>query len=184
VTRPRALFSIRRSLIGKAREAALTAVQAYNNPLTTFKSESFIVLMTVAWTYLLHAYYRQQRVEYRYFDMHGSRRWFRRNADGTYRYWDLMKCLDEGSCPLDAATKANLRFLHGLRNEIEHHMPPALDDYLASRYFACTLNFEYWLTTLFGERYSLRDNVALALQFGDLHHGETPTPSRLSWGSS
>jgi hypothetical protein len=52
-------------------------------------------------------------------------------------------------------------------------MPPALDDYLASRYLACALNFEYWLTTLFGDRYSLRGNVALALQFGDLVHGET-----------
>lgn len=73
-------------------------------------------------------------------------------------------------------TKANLRFLHGLRNEIEHHMPPSLDEYLASRYLACALNFEYWLTRLFGDRYSLRANVALALQFGDLHHGETSVP--------
>ena len=130
----------------------------------------------VAWTYLLHAYYRQQGIEYRYFERHGSRRWFRRNPDGTFRYWDLIECLDQSACPLDGATKANLRFLHGLRNEIEHHMPPALDDRLASRYLACALNLEYWVTALFGARYSLRGHVALALQFGDLYHGEVAEP--------
>lgn len=37
----RSQYSIRRSLIEKAKEATLTAVQAYNNPLTRFKSESW-----------------------------------------------------------------------------------------------------------------------------------------------
>jgi len=35
----RSQYSIRRSLIEKAKEVTLTAVQAYNNPLTRFKSE-------------------------------------------------------------------------------------------------------------------------------------------------
>lgn len=139
----RSQYSIRRSLIEKAREAALTAVQAYNNPLTRFKSESFIVLMMVAWTYLLHAYYRQRSIEYRYYEQVGKRRRFERNSNGTFRYWDLMRCVAVPDCPLDGATVANLRFLHDLRNEIEHHMPPAMDDYLASRYLACAMNFEY-----------------------------------------
>lgn len=172
----RSQYSIRRSLIEKAKEAALTAVQAYNNPLTRFKSESFIVLMMVAWTYLLHAYFRQERIEYRYYDQRGLRRRFRRNPDGSLRYWDLMECLDQAACPLDGGTKANLRLLHGLRNKIEHHMPPALDDHLAGRYLACTMNFEYWLTTLCGVRHSLSGNVALALQFGDLYHGDVAQP--------
>ena len=51
-------------LVRKSREAALNAVQSFNNPLTTFKTETFIVLMVIAWTYLLHAYYRQNGVEY------------------------------------------------------------------------------------------------------------------------
>ncbi|HAT8989627.1 TPA: DUF3644 domain-containing protein, partial [Legionella pneumophila] len=53
--RKRSVFSIKNELIKKSQEAALAAIQLYNNPLITFKSESFIVLMNIAWTYLLHA---------------------------------------------------------------------------------------------------------------------------------
>jgi HsdM N-terminal domain len=35
--------------------------------LVSFKTESFIVLSQIAWVYLLHAHYRAQRIEYRYF---------------------------------------------------------------------------------------------------------------------
>ncbi|HAT9134939.1 TPA: DUF3644 domain-containing protein, partial [Legionella pneumophila subsp. pneumophila] len=56
--RKRSVFSIKNELIKKSQEAALAAIQLYNNPLITFKSESFIVLMNIAWTYLLHAYFR------------------------------------------------------------------------------------------------------------------------------
>jgi hypothetical protein len=50
----------------------LSAVQIYNNPLITFKTESFIVLSLIAWTYLLHAYYRKQGIDYRYSTGTGS----------------------------------------------------------------------------------------------------------------
>ena len=59
---------IKTQLLEKSREAALNAVQTYNNPLTTFKSESFIVLMNIAWMYLLHSYYHSEGVEYRYYE--------------------------------------------------------------------------------------------------------------------
>ena len=52
-------------LIKKSREAMLAATQIYNNPLITFKSESFITLSVIAWTYLLHAYYQKIGVDYR-----------------------------------------------------------------------------------------------------------------------
>ena len=61
--------SVKKELLFKSREAALNAIQTFNNPLTTFKTETFIVLMVIAWTYLLHAYYRQEGVEYRYYVM-------------------------------------------------------------------------------------------------------------------
>ena len=59
---------MKKELLTKSREAALNAVQTFNNPLTTFKAETFIVLMVIAWTYLLHAHYRQEGIEYRYFE--------------------------------------------------------------------------------------------------------------------
>jgi len=131
----------RRALIAKSREAALSAVQAYNNPLLRFKSETFIVLMTVAWTYLLHAYYRTADVDYRYLNSDpNQRRKFARTPSGGFRYWELSHCLSVHACPLDSATKRNLEFLIGLRNEIEHHIPPDLDEHFSGRYIACALN--------------------------------------------
>ena len=38
------------SLLQKSREAALNAVQAFNNPLATFKTEAFIVVMSIAYS--------------------------------------------------------------------------------------------------------------------------------------
>ena len=49
--RNRKLGSIKVELIRKSIESVLTAVQVFNNPNIQFKSESFIVLVTIAWTY-------------------------------------------------------------------------------------------------------------------------------------
>jgi len=34
--------------------------------------------MTISWTYMLHAYYRQKRIEYRYFDQKAMKKRFHR----------------------------------------------------------------------------------------------------------
>ena len=72
--------SIQTELLRESREAALNAVQAFNNPRATFKTETFIVLMVIAWTRLLHAYYRREGIEYRYFERGPKRRRFKRLA--------------------------------------------------------------------------------------------------------
>lgn len=46
----------------------MTAVQVFNNPQVEFKSELFIVTTVIAWTYLLHAYYRKLGIDYRQLD--------------------------------------------------------------------------------------------------------------------
>lgn len=184
--RVRTLYSVRLALLEKSREAALAGAQAYNNPLARFKSETYIVLMAIAWTYLLHAHFRGTGVEYRYHSRGTKQRTFERTETGAFRYWDLSQCLKVSECPLDKGTVNNLRFLIGLRNEVEHHMPPQVDDYLSSRYLACALNYEYWLTKLFGAKYSLAESVALALQFRDLKQtmeartSEAQLPSRVA----
>ena len=99
---------VKNELLKKSREAALNAVQSFNNPLTTFKTETFIVLMVIAWTYLLHAYYRSQRIEYKYYEQGLKRRKFKRDSEGRYRYWELKQCLKEEACPLDNPTKKKL----------------------------------------------------------------------------
>ena len=52
----------------------LAAVQIYNNPNISFKAETFISLAVIGWTYLIHAYYRSQKIDYRYYHMKGSRK--------------------------------------------------------------------------------------------------------------
>jgi hypothetical protein len=171
---------IKHGLLAKSREAALTAVQTYNNPLVKFKSESFIVLMTIAWTYLLHAYYAREAVDFRYLDKDPrSRRKYQRTAQGGYRWWELTSCIKVDDCPLDKNTVNNLNFLIGLRHEIEHHRPPHLDDHLSGRYLACALNYDFYLTSMFGPKYSLGDTVAMALQFRDIRPTDTPATPRL-----
>jgi len=169
------IFSEKVELILKSKEAALSAVQIYNNPLTSFKTESFIILFVIAWTYLLHAYYRAKRIDYRYFTTPGKRKKFVRNPDGSIKYWDLKECLSQQTCPLDKHTINNLLFLIGLRNQIEHKKARGLDSYLSARYQACALNYNYYLKKLFGERYSLDNNLALSLQFAELDYHQTKT---------
>ena len=156
------------SLLQKSREAALNAVQIFNNPLATFKTEVFIVVMSIAWTYLLHAYYHRNGIEYRHFKQGPKRRKFERTPTGEFRYWELARCLKDATCPLDEATKCNLRFLIKLRNEIVHHNSAGVDERLSGRYFACCLNFEHYVCELFGQKHSLGDATAIALNFRDI----------------
>jgi len=153
----------------------LSSVQIYNNPLITFKTESFIVLSLIAWTYMLHSYYRSKGVDYRYFQIMKKRKKFIRNPDGSIKYWDLSKCLAHQSCPLDKHTINNLTFLIGLRNQVEHKKASGLDSYLSARYQACALNFNFYLKKLHGDKYSLDQSLALSLQFAELDYSQSQT---------
>ncbi|MFA4815202.1 MAG: DUF3644 domain-containing protein [Candidatus Gracilibacteria bacterium] len=168
----RKIFSERIELILKSKEAALSAVQIYNNPLTSFKSESFIVLFVIAWTYLLHAYYRDKKIDYKYYIIPNKRKKYKRNSDGTIKYWELMECITVDECPLDKHTINNLKFLIGLRNQIEHKKAVGLDSYLSGRYQACALNYNYYLKKLHGERYALDNYLALSIQFAELDYDQ------------
>jgi len=165
-------YSEKVDLILKSREAALSAVQIYNNPFTVFKSESFIVLFIIAWVYLLYAYYRYKKIDYRYYTIPNKRKKFIRNIDGSIKYWDLMKCISIQKCPLDRHAINNLKFLIGLRNQIEHKKALGLDSYLSGRYQACALNFNYYLKKLHGKRYSLDNYLALSLQFAEFDYAQ------------
>ncbi len=174
---------IRHGLLAKSSEAALTAVQTYNNPLVKFKSESYIVLMTIAWTYLLHAYYSRKQVDYRYLNRDPAVRGkYQRTRHGGYRLWDLSACLSANECPLDRATVLNLQFLVGLRDEIIHHRPPHLDDHMSGRNVACALNYEYWLIKLFGARYSLGETLSMPIHFQDTRPIDTKGVAKLPGG--
>lgn len=165
---------VKKQLLYKSREAALNAVQTFNNPLTTFKAETFIVLMNIAWMYLLHAHYRREGVEYRYYTKGSKRRKFDRTKSGAFKHWELERCLNDEACPLDKSTKLNLMFLIGLRHEIEHHQSAGTNEQFSGRYLACCLNYERYICSLFGEQYSLGAEGAFTLQFRDFTNSTLP----------
>ncbi len=163
--RKRTIGSVKSELLAKAREAALSAIQIFNSPQILFKSETFIVLMVIAWTYMLHAYYRSRRIEYRYYKKTNKRRIFSRTKHKSYRYWELETCLKCNESPIDPDTTNNLLFLIGLRHEIEHQMSRSLDNYLSGHFQACALNFNQYIKNLFGNKYGLDDHLAFSIQF-------------------
>lgn len=172
----RSVGSIKADLLVKSREAALSAIRIYNDPQVTFKSESYIVLMVIAWTYMLHAYYRDKKVEYRYFRQGPKRKIFDKTKNGAFKYWELERCLSEAKSLVDHDTSNNLRFLIGLRHEIEHQMTRALDSYLSGRYQACALNYNDYLKKLFGSRYSVDEQLTYSIQFSTISEEQLQGP--------
>ena len=162
------VYSVRRELLTKSREAALAAVQIFNSPAITFKSEIFVVLMNIAWTYLMHAYYREKRIEYRYFQMKNNRRIFDKTNSGSHKRWELERCLNDQQSPIDTDTSNNLRFLIGIRHEIEHQMTSRLDPSLSAKFQACCLNYNEYVKKLFGEKHAIDKHLAFSLQFSSI----------------
>lgn len=168
VKRRRRFGSIAIELVKKAREAMLTAVQVHNNPQIEFKSELFIVTTVIAWTYLLHGFYRRKGIEHRQFKLVGARRRFLRTKFGAVRHWTLEECLACADCPLDEIVKKNLMFLIGIRHEIEHQMTTRIDDQLSAKFQAAALNFNSAIKNLFGNRHALDTEQAFSIQFSGI----------------
>lgn len=166
--RNRKLWSVKNELLTKSREAMLCAVQIFNNPNIVFKSESFIVLSNIAWTYLLHAYYKELGIDYRYYENNANRKKYHKTKRGSFKFWELERCLDDGKCPIDDVSRHNLKFLIGLRHEIQHQMTTSIDDYLSARFQACCLNFNSYIKNLFGDDYGIDKHLSFSLQFSSI----------------
>ncbi len=162
------IASIKNELLKKSQEAALAAVQIFNNPNISFKSECFVVLIIIAWTYLMHAYFRNEKIEYRYYKQTGKRRKFDRTKHGAYKFWELEYCINNKQSPIDRDTANNLRFLIGLRHEIEHQMTTRIDDILSARFQACVLNYNYYIKKLFGSNNGIDKHLSFSLQFSTI----------------
>lgn len=168
MAKTRAFKSMKDELVKKSREAMLAAVQIYNNPAITFKAESYITLCIISWTYLMHAFYRSKNIDYRFYTMTGTRKKYDKTKHGAYKSWDLETCLNKKECPLDVATKANLKFLIGLRHEIEHQMTTRIDEIVSAKTHAAAINFNYYIKELFGNKYGIDDDLALCIQFSKI----------------
>lgn len=146
----------------------INAVQTFNNPSITFKSEHFIVLSIISWTYLLHAYYRQQGIDYRCVDETRStdrRRIFKKTSYGEPLLWSLDECLNHTNCPLEKDMVANLKLLIGIRHEIEHRMTTRIDKSLSAYFQANGIGYNRLIKEVFGEKYSIDDKLSFSIQF-------------------
>ena len=146
----------------------MSAVQIYNNPQITFKSETFITLAIIAWTYLLHAYYANQKIDFRYYHMKGKKKLYDKTKYGAYKHWELERCLNDDKSPIDPVTAQNLRFLIGVRHEIEHQMTKKIDSSISAKLQACSINYNYYIKKLFGDVFGVDQELGLAIQFSPI----------------
>jgi len=148
-------------LLVKAREAMIAAVHTFNSAGLYFRAELFIVTSVIAWTYLLHAYYKREGVDYRY--KKGGV--VQKTPAGADKYWELRQCLAHGKCPLDKGVINNLNFLTEIRHEIEHRSTSRIDEALSAKLQACCINFNDAIKKLFGREFALEKRLPIALQF-------------------
>jgi hypothetical protein len=52
-------------------DSSLLAVEIYNKPRTTFRTQAYLSLMVIAWTRLLHAYFNMTIGDKYYFKIKG-----------------------------------------------------------------------------------------------------------------
>lgn len=149
-------------LLIKAREAMVAAVHLFNGAGLTFRAELFIVTAIIAWTYLLHAWFRREGIDYRHRDAGGA---VVQTRQGEDKYWELGHCLRHARRPVSPGAALNLEFLLELRHEIEHRSTNRIDDQVSAKLQACCLNFNDAIKSWFGNRYGLEHRLPIALQF-------------------
>jgi hypothetical protein len=149
-------------LLVKAREAMIAAVHTFNGAGLTFRTELFIVTSIIAWTYLMHVWFRREGIDYRYRLPDGT---VKRTKQGEDCYWELGHCLRHAKCPLPIPVVKNLEFIIELRHEIEHRSTNRIDDAVSAKLQACCINFNEAITSLFGLQYGLEKRLPIALQF-------------------
>ena len=167
---PKGLPKVVSSHLEKAKESTVAAVDCYNRCGTKFRSGSYIVLMCIAWTSLLHAVFFKRKVNPFYRESEGSKRF--KKIDGDYKAWELATCIDKYYPGQTNPVTENLRFLLSLRNKIEHRSMPALDNDIFGESQACLFNFEEVLFNEFGTKHCLSECLSLAIQFSRLRNDQ------------
>ena len=80
-----------KSILESAVDSALLAVEVFNKPRTTFRTQAYISLMVIAWTRLFHAHFHQTIGEKYYYKKKGSNRY--EIVDGERKAWELKMCI-------------------------------------------------------------------------------------------
>ena len=164
-----------KNLIEGSIDAGLLAVEVYNKPRTTFRSQAYIVLMIIAWTRLFHAYFNKT-IGNKYFHKEKGRYVY---INEERKAWELKTCINNyGS--LSEAVKANLQFFIRLRNKIEHLnvAEREVDTSIFGECQALLKNYETLLIDVFGAEYAINESLAFSLQFSYMRHEEQKQASK------
>lgn len=146
--------------VRKAVEIFKTAVLVYNNNMLLSRSETFIVLSIIAWTYLLHARLIGEGITPFYKNVDGTPVL----VDGQEKLWELSYCIETPEASLSAGEKANLKYLIAIRNAIEHRSFEDVNDALQAKIQANALNFLKYAKEKFGTKYDFSHDLAFAIQ--------------------
>lgn len=152
-------------LLIKAREAMISAVHTFNSAGLTFRAELFIVTAVIAWTYLMHAWFKREGIDYRHARNMDGEKVVVKTPSGAEKYWELGQCLKHARSPIEQGTKDNLNLLLEIRHEIEHRSTSRIDDALSAKLQACCINFNDAIKSMFGAQYALERRLPIALQF-------------------
>lgn len=154
-----------RTILEASIDSALLAVEVYNKPRTSFRSEAFIALMVIAWTRLFHAHFNATI---------GDRYYYKKKTrfeliDGERKAWELATCIKKYG-RLSVPAEKNLHFFIKLRNKIEHrHIDKReVDTLIFGECQALLFNYESTLIELFGEHFALNEALVYSLQFSQL----------------
>lgn len=152
-------------LLIKAREAMIAAVHTFNGAGLTFRAELFIVTAIIAWTYLLHVWFKREGIDYRHMKNENGQQVVAKTPSGADKFWELGQCLKHARCPVSQGAKDNLGFLLELRHEIEHRSTSRIDDAVSAKLQACCINFNDAIKDWFGAQFALERRLPIALQF-------------------
>lgn len=133
------------STLRASKEEALLAVELYNSRRQQRRLEAFYIHMHLAWLYLLHAKFRRDGVDFRYWRDGRLER-----VDGEPKTWELARCVAE-EWPQNHPVRKNLELSIALRNKIEHRYAnlEAIVDRTAGYAQAMLVNYETTLTDTF-----------------------------------
>ena len=164
-----------KTVLQSSMDSALLAVEVYNKPRTTFRSEAYIAMMIIAWTRLFHAHFNHT-IGPRYYYKKRNGRY--RTVDGERRAWELTTCIRAYGM-LSEPVRKNLEFFIKLRNKIEHrHIDKKdVDVLIFGECQSLLFNYESLLIEFFGQRFALNEALVYSLQ---LSHMRTPGQTKSS----
>jgi hypothetical protein len=155
-----------KSILDASIDSALLAVEIYNKPRTTFRSEGFITMMIIAWNRLFHAHFNNTIGDKYYYKNRNNRY---EMIDGERRAWELSTCIKKHG-NLEAGVESNLNFFIKLRNKIEHrHIEKReIDTLIFGECQSLLFNYESKLIEFFGSSYSINEALVYSLQFSQI----------------